>query len=80
MGVLQIIKLVLELLISLWKDRNDPEKAKLRAAAQLTKELNRDIEAFNQALVANDTVGLSAHFEQLRLRALKATGGGNSGQ
>lgn len=71
MTVLQLIAMVLEVLIEAWKFRNDPEQARIRAALQATKSLNKDMEKIDEAIAANDGVALSAHFEQLSARVRK---------
>jgi hypothetical protein len=68
MTVWQVIILALEVLLTIWKDRSNPEQAKLRAAALATRELNSDLTSFDTALKDNDADALSQHFEQLRRR------------
>ena len=80
MKFLDIIALVLKFALELWRSKNKktPEQVKLEAVAKITKEMNDDVKTFNEALAEGDASALSAHFEQLRLRALKATGGSGS--
>lgn len=78
MGYLEIIGSVLTFFMSVWKYRTDPEQAKIRAAVNATKDMNDDIETFEQALAKDDKVAIAAHFEQLRDRVLKATGGNST--
>jgi hypothetical protein len=68
MTIWQVILVALEVLLEVWKNRNDPELAKLRAAAVATKELNDDIDSFNKAIKEQDAAAISAHFELLRRR------------
>lgn len=79
MGLFEIISVVLKFVIALISNRMDPVQAKLRAAAQATKDLNDDHQAFNDALKNNDADAISKHFEQLRDRVSKATGGRSGG-
>lgn len=71
--ILTIVKFALEV----WRNRTDPIQAKIKAAAAATKDLNKDIKKFDKALSNNDAHAISEHFEQLRLRILKATGAVN---
>lgn len=64
--------------LEIWKNRADPVQAKLRAAAQITKDLNDDKESFDKALKNGDAIDLSGHFEQLRNRVRTSTGGSGS--
>lgn len=74
---LSIIGALLNFAIELWSNRANPELAKARAAASITKDMNRDLASFDKALADNDTQAMSAHFEQLRDRVAKLTGGKN---
>lgn len=82
MKIAEIILTILKFALEIWKNRTDPEQAKIRAAAQATKELNENEQSFQEALAKNDGAAISLHFEHLRDRVRKATGGsgGNSGQ
>jgi transcription elongation GreA/GreB family factor len=68
MGVYQVITMVLNILIEVWKLRADPEQAKIRAAYLATKTLNSDLENLDEAIAKDDGAALSAHFEQLSAR------------
>lgn len=75
MAWLEIILTIINFAIELWRNRQDPEQAKLRAAAQATKEFNDDKESFDKALAENDATAISAHFKLLHDRVSKATAG-----
>ena len=77
MGILEIISTILKFALEIWRNRTDPELAKIRAAAQATKDLNETRNDFNEALKSNDGVAISKHFEQLRDR-VSATAGDRS--
>lgn len=68
MSILQVLAMVLDILLEVWKVRSDPEQARLRAAALATKALNNDLKQVDNALAKNDGEALSAHFEQLSVR------------
>ena len=68
MSIWQVVLLAIEVILEVWKNRSDPEQARLRAAAAATKELNDDLESFDKALKDGDAAALSAHFELLRRR------------
>jgi len=68
MKFIEIILLIIKFALEVWRNRTDPDMAKVKAAAIATKELNSDIQSFDKALAANDASALSAHFEQLRKR------------
>ena len=69
MGIYQVIIMVLDILMEVWKLRADPEQARLRAAYLATKSLTSDLENVDESLAKNDGAALSAHFEQLSARA-----------
>lgn len=75
MTIVEIILKIVTVLLEIWKNREDPAVAKTRGAAVLTKELNDDIESFDQALKSNDPAALSAHFELLHRRVSQASPG-----
>lgn len=68
MTVLQVISMVIEVLMEAWKYRNDPEQARIRAAALATKSLSADRSKLDAAIAQNDGKEISAHFERLAAR------------
>lgn len=77
MGWVDLALTVLKFAIDLWSNRSNPEMAKAKAAALITRELNNDLESFDKAIKDNDPKVISEHFEQLRDRVAKLTGGAN---
>lgn len=73
MTIVEIILKIIAVLLEMWSSRQDPALAKTRAAAILTKELNDDLESFEEALKNGDTDALSAHFELLHRRVSEKT-------
>ena len=72
--ILDIIKMVLEIALGLYKERTDPEQAKIRAAATITAQLSDNHDELRKSIVANDPVAIAAHFEQMRDRSLELVG------
>lgn len=71
--IVKIILAVFDIFLTLWKDRNDPEKARIRAAAQLTKDMNNDVETFKTAISNRDNMSISVHFATLSERVRRET-------
>lgn len=81
MTIVEIIIKALGVLLDLWINRTDRDRAQTIAAARLTKEYNNDISSFDKALKENDAATISTHFELLRRRVSEKVTrhGGNTG-
>ena len=74
MSLLEILVMLIDVFLEGWKDRSDPGKARLRAAAAITARLSENHAEVRRAIVAKDGVALAAHFEALRDRSLELVG------
>ena len=74
MTFFEILIVLIDVFVEVWRDRSDPEKARLHAAAAITAKLSEDRAEVRRAIVARDGVAIAAHFEALRDRSLELVG------